>query len=257
MNPWEVLAWTILLIGSILTVAALLAALRQRRVFQLRKSDTSYACADKCLARLQQLAHASPSKDPEQLRAELKGISRAVRPYREREALVAVLAYLLENVPHHLADRDTLAAGLRNVMSIWQRRMERGGLRLCGYLIKLGPWAGLAGTLVGVRASLGLFVGNITAVNKFVSGFATAIDTTIWGVAIAIVALTTIKAIWVPLLERQHAEVTEYAVAALMSLNRIYRDIGGDGSAQRQNQSGPPLPQGPLLTVIPLTSLDV
>lgn len=229
MDALEIIAWSMLIASSILAVAAVLAAVQQWWLYRCSKTSIVHANASRCLASIKKLSQSLPHVSRNHVQSELRHIAKRAQLSCESDGLAALLVYLLENVRHHLADIDAVAAGAHGVIHVQQRRLERGGQRLCGYLVKLGPWAGLTGTLAGVRVSLAAFVRSLGAVQEFAAGFATAIDTTVLGILVAVVAFTTSRGIWAPLVETQHTELTEQAVVALTHLKRIYAYLQNDG----------------------------
>jgi biopolymer transport protein ExbB/TolQ len=247
MDALEIVAWAMLVASSILAIAAVLAAVQQSQAYRRSKTSVFHADAGRCLAAIAKLSQSLPRLSRDQVRSELRQIAERARPAAGSDDLAAVLEYLLENVRHHVADIDAVAAGAHGVILARQRRLERGGQRLCGYLVKLGPWAGLTGTLAGVRESLAAFVRSLGAVQEFAAGFATAIDTTVFGILIAVVAFTTSRGIWAPLVEAQHAELTEHAIAAMTHLKRIYSHLSDDDgpSGGPRDTGRPPTPPGP------------
>jgi biopolymer transport protein ExbB/TolQ len=242
MDALEIIAWSMLIGSSILAVAEALAAVQQWWSYRRSKTSIVHANACLCLASITQLSQSIPHLNQDHVQSELRHIAERVQLSCESDGLAALLVYLIENVRHHLADIDAVAAGAHGVIHAQQRRLERGGQRLCGYLVKLGPWAGLTGTLAGVRESLGAFVRSLGAVQEFAAGFATAIDTTVLGILVAVVAFTTSRGIWAPLIEVQHTELTEQAMVALMHLKRIYaylQDEDGTPNGPKQDSSSP------------------
>lgn len=248
MTFLEITAWLLLLSSSILALAGLFAAMQAKLNRRSEKRSAGQNEAECCFGNLQQLAGALDRMSRDQVSDQLRNLQRHVHEFRRTNGLAAVLHFLLETMPN---DAQTILNGVRGIISAEQRRLERGGQRLCGFLIKLGPWAGLMGTLVGVRASLAAFVNNLTAINEFAAGFATAIDTTIFGILIAVVSFSTTKWIWVPLLEDVSCELAEHGTVAFACINRIrgYLD-DGDSASQlaRVPKSSPDTP--------PTTSAD-
>lgn len=242
MDALEFIAWSMLIASSILAVAALLAAIQQWWSDRRSKTSIVHANAIRCLASIKKLSQSLPHVSRDHVQGELRQITERAQRLCESDSLAAILVYLLENVRHHLADIDAVAAGARGVIHAQQRRLERGGQRLCGYLVKLGPWAGLTGTLAGVRESLAAFVRSLGAVQEFAAGFATAIDTTVLGILVAVVAFTTSRGIWAPLVELQHTELTEQAMAALTDLKRIYAHLQCDGGTPNGPKRDAPSP---------------
>lgn len=75
---------------------------------------------------------------------------------------------------------------------------DAGLTRICALLTKAAPLLGLAATLSGVSSSLEQFVEHPGNPQLFVRGFAVAIQGTLWGVFVSLIALTTVRAIRIP-----------------------------------------------------------
>lgn len=85
---------------------------------------------------------------------------------------------------------------------------ERGKLRILNLLIRTAPLAGLMGTLTGVSAALSAFALNPNDPRVVLAGFATAINTTLLGAAIACLAMFTAKLVVEPQLDRLDEALT-------------------------------------------------
>lgn len=242
----EILAWTLLFASSIAALAALLAAVQARYSRHRSKQSAGQLESDRCLGNLQQLATTLQKMSREQIFLQLRNLQRRVQALGSRNGTAAILDYLLDVPPSHFNDSQAVLSGVRGVVAAELRRLERGGQRLCGYLIKVGPWAGLTGTLVGVRGSLAAFVKNVAAVQEFAAGFATAIDTTVWGVLIAVAAFTTSRWLWGPIVEGLSSELVDNATTAFNSLKRIYHHLDDDGIATPHSDRNPNSPPGNL-----------
>lgn len=81
-------------------------------------------------------------------------------------------------------------------------RADRGAIRLCGFLARTAPLAGLAGTLIGVQAALSAFATNRTDPGLIVAGFSTALQTTLAGVVVAFVCMGASRLLIEPSLKR-------------------------------------------------------
>jgi len=82
------------------------------------------------------------------------------------------------------------------------REVDCGGRTLAAFVTKTAPLLGLAGTLLGISASLSSFSSNPEASEEIISGFAMAITTTLWGVMIACLAMVTSRLVWQPAIGR-------------------------------------------------------
>jgi len=103
-------------------------------------------------------------------------------------------------------------------------RLERGVICLCSFLARTAPLAGLAGTLVGIQQALGMFASTGDP-QSVISGFAVAIETTLIGVLIAMMALSTSRLLWEPPLKRRMDQLLEFALAAQPIVEAIMRRI--------------------------------
>ena len=119
-------------------------------------------------------------------------------------------------------------------------RSERGAIRLCSFLARTAPLAGLAGTLVGIQEALGEFAltGDPQSV---IGGFATAIQTTEIGVFVAITALITSRLLWEPPLKRRTSQLLEFALTAKPLIGDILARISRENAVRRARRIEPVL----------------
>ena len=83
----------------------------------------------------------------------------------------------------------------------WIQNLDRGAQRIGGFLTKTAPLMGLGGTLTGISESMHAFGGNATSPEVIVHGFAVAIETTLYGIFVAIFCLMATRLLWQPILE--------------------------------------------------------
>ena len=94
---------------------------------------------------------------------------------------------------------------------------EKGAIGICTLLTKSGPLSGLAGMLVGVSQALSLYLAQGCNPQTFIAGFALSIMATFWGVMIALLALFTARALWLPYLARRRHGLLDAAQEAMIS----------------------------------------
>lgn len=125
--------------------------------------------------------------------------------------LDAVVDYLKEPGAEH--------AGIQAIVSLHVCRLERGAIRVCAFLAKCAPLAGLAGTLVGVAQALSHFSQQPDNPQPVIQGFATALGTTLAGIAVSFVSLGA-KAVWENVLIKTMGVLLEASLIVKARLNR-------------------------------------
>lgn len=86
--------------------------------------------------------------------------------------------------------------------------VDGGARSLAAFLSSTSGLLGLAGTLIGISSALISFSANADSPEPIITGFATAIGTTLWGVLIAFTAIFTSRLIWQPAINDAEAALT-------------------------------------------------
>ena len=139
MSGLEIAVWLALCAESIILGACLLKAVQARWEGRRRKSSRP-AEAHPLLAELSSIAASAASCSTTALRRRTEDLHDQARSSASSDPLAAIIAEFLYDVSDL---REACAAAIL-------KSVDRGGVRLYGYLGKTAPPLGVAGTLVGL-----------------------------------------------------------------------------------------------------------
>jgi biopolymer transport protein ExbB/TolQ len=210
----SVFLWTLLIGESVTAVALLFAAVsfRLRHPKRLRHASES---AVAILAEMQRVGGGQFSLESRRIVSWIDELKQTAS--KQTDGFSGVLRYLLSPQAEH--------AGIESVIALHLGQMERGAIRLCSFLAKTAPLAGLGGTLLGVSDALKAFAAKPGDPSVVIGGFATAIDTTLVGILITFVCLGTSRLIWEPLLSKTLGELMEHALLLKSHLGQLRSKI--------------------------------
>jgi biopolymer transport protein ExbB/TolQ len=222
------LIWGILVAESVLGLALLISGL----VFRSRQKQSVRSAARKAEYYASMLASAATAEDPAKGAACLKGVQRAASAASDcLSNLVALM----------LAHRVTVSE-VQALIDAEIGKADRGAIRLCGFLARTAPLAGLAGTLVGVQASLSAFSVNRTDPGLIIAGFATAVQTTLAGIVVAFMCLGASRLLIEPRLKRTAMEMFDMSmrlVPKVQAAKAKVLQIVGDDKVEQLPEPGP------------------
>ena len=227
--------WVLLIGQSVLALALLLAGVAHRlRDRHVQRAGEGLAAS--FLGHLRFIAWQCPAeKIPDQMRT----IEKAFGATGRRESGLAISAspghrargrgtspqHHSSGVPElvrHLLNRDANPSSIEIVVGLHTATIERGALRLCGFLARVAPLVGLGGTVLGIQQALAGYADHST---DLMASFGLALQTTLAGVAIAFVALLTARLIWEPLLHRATARLLDLSLEAQSLLASAWRRV--------------------------------
>lgn len=93
-------------------------------------------------------------------------------------------------------------------------QVDGGARSLAAFLSSTSGLLGLAGTLIGISSALMSFSADAGSPEPIITGFATAMGTTLWGVLIAFTAIFTSRLIWQPAINNAEAALTRLLLVA-------------------------------------------
>ncbi len=132
----------------------------------------------------------------------------------------------------------------RNDAASWVHSLDRGATRINTFLAKTAPLLGLAGTLAGISLSMSQFEEQSAEPRVIIHGFAVAIETTLFGIFVAILCMASNRLLWQPL-QQEAAEIWGDLERGLLLANtpRIPASVAGQNRAARNQKTGkPPVP---------------
>lgn len=192
--------WAILGIESVFALALLFSGLSYRLLQRRAKAETVNKTTF-FLNRLKAIQHLSSHRD---IKVRLKSLTKKSQGARDG----------VSNIVHTLLTKNSGKTEVEAIIQAHIDAVERGALRLCAFLAKTAPLAGLAGTLIGVQNSLSAFSKQADSPQLVISGFATALLTTLSGVFTAILCVTVSRLIWEPGLQKTISYLTEFNLTA-------------------------------------------
>lgn len=201
MSGLSMLVTTLLVVQSVLGLGLFFQGLISTR---LRKRQTLGA-----LSAVQTILISYLEKSPQSgRRLTLLGVQFRVRALLEKACCPDLIKRAAMEV---ISPKPNEQASMDFAMT-WVRELDRGTQRLAGFLTKTAPLMGLGGTLTGISESMHAFGGNSDSPQMIVHGFAVAIETTLFGIFVAMICLLTSRLLWQPLLDdasKQWLEVSQ------------------------------------------------
>lgn len=192
------LVWGILGAESIVALALLISGLcfRARERGHARTART----VAECYASILDLD--GMAGEPEQAMRSLRHLRSEVG--EGDDCISGLMKYMLGN---------KISAGeIQALIDVEIGKADRGAIRLCGFLARTAPLAGLAGTLVGVQAALSAFSTNRTDPGLIIAGFSTALQTTLAGVLVAFMCMGASRLLIEPWLKRTAMVIFDLAM---------------------------------------------
>ncbi len=227
--------WAILLIESLLGFACLLAGISFW--WKARKNRTdAITLASTALNDVKAIAGTEADWKNESQRAVLIDRCRSELAKRE-DGFGRVL--------HCLFTPKAEQAGIEALIGLHVHRLERGAIRLCGFLARTAPLAGLAGTILGVQQALNAFAANPGDTDAVISGFATALGTTLVGIVIAFACLIP-KAVWEAVLTNSMGVLLEAALIVKSDIDPLIHapmPVNGKKPTHRHRKPAPQIRQ--------------
>jgi len=134
----------------------------------------------------------------------------------------------VSHIMYSLLTKEMDKAGLEGIIHKHIDAVERGAVRLSAFLARTAPLAGLAGTLVGVQHALAGFSKQVDNPYQIVTGFSTALVTTLVGILVAILCVAISKLIWEPGLNKLMFQLFDFSLTARTYVCEIKRRLRGD-----------------------------
>jgi hypothetical protein len=165
-----------------------------------------------------------------------------------RERLLDFKKYGYKNPGFYLlkraVDQQALPSGYldlaRNDAAAWIQSLDRGATRINTFLAKTAPMLGLAGTLAGISLSMSQFEQRSAEPEVIIHGFAVAIETTLFGIFVAILCMASNRLLWQPL-QQEAATIWDRLERELVLANspRISSPTGKKKTQPNQNTGKP------------------
>ena len=166
---------------------------------------------------------------------------------RTLKAVTASDSTFIGRLVDHMLARGTRLSEIQTLIELQISKTERGADRVCSFIARTAPLAGLAGTLVGVQAALSAFSADRADPNHVISGFATAIQTTLAGIFVAFLCLATSRLLFEPRLKKTAIEIFEMAMRLRTSILAVVtqtRDKPGQNARSDHTSRVAPVPGG-------------
>jgi biopolymer transport protein ExbB/TolQ len=147
----------------------------------------------------------------------------------------------------HMLARGTRLSDIQTLIELQISKTERGADRVCSFIARTAPLAGLAGTLIGVQAALSAFSADRADPNHVISGFATAVQTTLAGIFVAFMCLATSRLLFEPRLKKTAIEIFEMAMrlrASILAVVTPTQDKPGHNTRSGHTHRIAPVPGG-------------
>ena len=196
------IVWGILIAESIVGLALLFSGV----IIRITESKTSRQAAkqtDKYLSNIDAIR--------------LAGEKRHI-VVRALKAATASDSTFIGRLVDHMLAQGTRLSDIQTLIELQISKTERGADRVCSFIARTAPLAGLAGTLVGVQAALSAFSADRADPNHVISGFATAVQTTLAGIFVAFMCLVTSRLLFEPRLKKTAIEIFEMAMRLRASI---------------------------------------
>ena len=166
---------------------------------------------------------------------------------RTLKAVTASDSTFIGRLVDHMLARGTRLSEIQTLIELQISKTERGADRVCSFIARTAPLAGLAGTLVGVQAALSAFSADRADPNHVISGFATAIQTTLAGIFVAFLCLATSRLLFEPRLKKTAIEIFDMAMrlrASILAVATPTQDKPGHNARAGHTNRIAPVPGG-------------
>jgi biopolymer transport protein ExbB/TolQ len=203
------LIWAILGVESVMALALLISGFFLAAREKKRVKSTIQVAGDYSLM----LSLDGATRDP----------VRAMECFKDLENEVSADSGCLAGLTKYMLGHRVRADEMQSLIDVEIGRADQGAIRLCGFLAKTAPLAGLAGTLLGVQAALSAFSTNRTDPGLIVAGFSTALQTTLAGVLVAFMCMGTSRLLIEPRLKRTALSIFDMAMGLALRIESVKR----------------------------------